>query len=296
MPPHFRKRDESIEAGFRRIAVAEIEAAIAVIDASGRTDAEKVHKVRRRMKALRGLLRLVKPGFDRFKKENRLFRDIGRSFSSMRDARVMLDTFDKIAERADGQPLRAGFHAVRQRLQAACDAQRDVAGLLAGARKALVKARNRAEKWDLAAQGWPAIAAGLARTYDHARAAMRETMTSGDAVASHEWRKSVKYHGQQAKLLRKMKPDKLKADAKTSSRLADLLGERHDIDLFLDHMAAAPAHFGDIVTVTQVAALARLRIARLERQAQHLGARFFADKPGKVADRWGGWWKDWRDD
>jgi len=294
MAPHFRRHDESVEAGFRRIAVAEIEAAIAIIDASGPADADKVHKVRRQMKALRGLLRLMRPGFARFRKENRIFRDIARSFSGMRDARVMLDTFDKITARPDGQPLRAGFQAVRERLLAARDAHGDAASLLANARRALVKARDRAQGWALSEGGWALLAEGLERTYDHARTAMRETMASGDAEAGHEWRKSVKYHGAQAQLLRRMKPGRLKADMKASARLADLLGERHDIDLFLDHLAATPARFGDIVTVTQLAALARLRIARLERRAERLGEKLFADKPGKLADRWGDWWQDWR--
>ncbi len=68
MTQRFRKKDDSVEAGFRRIALAEIDAAMAIIDARGTTPEDKVHKVRRQLKTLRALLRLVRPCFARFGK------------------------------------------------------------------------------------------------------------------------------------------------------------------------------------------------------------------------------------
>jgi hypothetical protein len=59
-------------------------------------------------------------------------------------------------------------------------------------------------------------------------------------------------------------------------------------------MAQAPARFGDIVTVTQIAGLARLRLARLDRQSRRLGETLLAEKPEKLTGRWGDWWRDWR--
>ena len=291
--PHFRRKDESVEAGFRRIAVAEIEAAVAILDGD-RSPAEKVHKLRRQLKALRALLRLVRPAFARFEKENRTFRDMARALSRTRDARVMLDTFDAVTQRGDGQPLPRSFKTVRAGLAAACQSPGDEAAQFAGARAALIEALDRVRHWSLSEHGWAAIAAGLARTYGDARDAMRAALDSGDAAAAHEWRKGVKYHGAQARLLRKMRSGALDADTKASSRLADLLGERHDIDMFLDAMAHAPARFGGIATVTQLAGLARLRRARIDRRAERLGERLFAQKPGRLAGRWQGWWTDWR--
>lgn len=293
MTQHFRRKDESVEAGFRRIAVEEIEAAIAIIDGD-RPLEDKVHKVRRQMKALRSLLRLVRPAFARYRKENRGFRDMGLRLSAMRDAKVMLDTFDVITRRPDGRPPSRGFQAVRDRLAAACAVHADMQALLAGVRGDLIQARKRAESWSLSDKGWDALSKGLKQTYGRARRAMRHALASGDAQASHEWRKGVKYLGGQARLLKRMNPKALKADEKAASRLGDLLGERHDIDVFLDLLAHAPARFGDIVTLTQIAALARLRLARLDRQAERVGEVLFARKPGKLVDQWRGWWKDWR--
>ncbi|MBO9576646.1 MAG: CHAD domain-containing protein [Sphingobium sp.] len=292
--PRFRKKDKSVEAGFRRIAIEEVEAALSIIAAPDLTPAEKIHKIRRQTKAVRALLHLVRGSFDRFRKENRAFRDIARALSGSRDAKVMLDTFDAITHRPGGLPR--GLAAARARLLSACGDPADADALLAKAQAQLQAARERAKQWSLSRDGWSALSDGLERTYDHARETMRAAIMTGDAEASHEWRKGVKHLGGQARLLRRMKPDRLKADIKAATRLGDLLGARHDIDLLLDTMAQAPARFGDIVTVTQIAGLARLRLARLDRQSQRLGETLLAEKPEKRAERWGDWWKDWRND
>ncbi|MBO9576856.1 MAG: CHAD domain-containing protein [Sphingobium sp.] len=291
----FRKKDKSVEAGFRRIAVEEIDVALAMIAARGRSLAEKIHKVRRQTKAVRALLHLVRGSFGPFRRENRAFRDIARALSGSRDARVMLDTFDAITRRPDGR-LPRGLMAARERLLSACGDPADAEALLAAAHADLLSARERVRTWSLADDGWAALSHGFEHSYRHARETMRAAIMTGDAKASHEWRKGVKYLGGQARLLRRMKPGRLKADIKVATRLGDLLGARHDIDLFLDTMAQAPARFGDIVTITQIAALARLRLVRLDRQSRRLGETLLAEKPAKLAERWGDWWKDWRDD
>lgn len=293
--PRFRKKDKSVEAGFRRIAVEEIDVALAILAARDPSPAEKIHKVRRQTKAVRALLHLVRGSFGPFRRENRAFRDIARAMSGSRDAKVMLDTFDAITRRPDGR-LPRGLMAARERLLSACGDPADAEALLAAAHPALLSARERARTWSLADDGWAALSRGLERTYGHARETMRAAIMTGDAEASHEWRKGIKYLGGQARLLRRMRPDRLNADVRTATRLGDLLGARHDIDLFLDSMAKAPTRFGDIVTVTQIAGLARLRLARLDRQSRRLGEALLAEKPERLAERWGGYWKDWRDD
>jgi len=293
--PRFRKKDKSVEAGFRRIAIEEIDVALAVLAVRDPSPAEKIHKVRRQTKAVRALLHLVRGSFRPFRRENHAFRDIARALSGSRDAKVMLDTFDAITHRPDGGSPR-GLMAARERLLSACGDPADAEALLAAALAALLSARERARTWSLADDGWAALSQGLERTYGHARKAMGAALMTGDAEASHEWRKAVKYLGGQARLLRRMKPDRVNADIKAATRLGDLLGARHDIDLFLDNMARAPARFGDIVTVTQIAGLARLRLARLDRQSRRLGETLLAEKPEKRAERWGGYWKDWQDD
>ncbi|MBO9575930.1 MAG: CHAD domain-containing protein [Sphingobium sp.] len=294
MAPRFRKKDESVEAGFRRIALAEIDETLAIIDDRGRTETDKVHKVRRQIKALRALLRLVRPAFGRFRKENRKFRDMARALAHLRDAKVMLDTFDAITGTQKGRVLSRGLLTVRERLGTDRGAQADLRQLLEKTRNRLVKARGRAEKWTLDGGGWQVIGKGLSRTYDHARDAMDETLESHDAEASHEWRKGVKYHGAQMRLLRKMKPLSLRKREKVAARLGDVLGARHDIDMFLDTVAQAPARYGDVITVTQLAGLARLHSARLDRRARRLGQALFEDKAEKLARDWGAWWEEWQ--
>jgi hypothetical protein len=56
----FRHDDESVEAGLRRIAAEQLTKALASLDADALH--EGVHDARKRVKKLRGLLRLVRPG------------------------------------------------------------------------------------------------------------------------------------------------------------------------------------------------------------------------------------------
>jgi hypothetical protein len=296
MAPRFRKADDSVEAAVRRIAAAQIDAAIAIIDDSQRTLEKKVHKVRRRLKALRALLRLVKERFTEFRAENRAFRDLGRALSGARDAHVMLETFDAISRRGDARPLPPGFVAARARLVAACAADEDMAGKLAQVRGELVAARHRIRHWSLAGHGWHALAPGLRKTYGEARRAMARARRTGKADASHEWRKGVKYHGDQLRLLRKLRPEALGSRILAAAQLAGLLGDRHDIDMFLERLGQAPAHFGDIVTVTELAGLARLHAARIDRHTRRLGESLFGARPRALDRHFGEMWQGWRDE
>src|SRR3954468_3779501 len=76
---------------------------------------EAVHDARKRLKKTRALLRLARPAMraDAFRAYNRELRDQGRALSGARDADVLVETVDALAEHNTRRVKRAHFMAVR---------------------------------------------------------------------------------------------------------------------------------------------------------------------------------------
>lgn len=289
MPFRFTGADGTVEAGMRRIACEQIDKALAAIrTADDPAAGEAVHAVRRRLKAVRALLRLVRPAFAGFEAENAALRDIGRLLAPARDSRILADTLDDLAARAD-PPLDAQAIA-RLRRRLTRPAPPDQA--LPECEAALVATRVRAVGWSLSADGWDALGDGFAATLRAARRAMRESGGSGDPHASHEWRKQVKYHWQHMRLLREVARKPAARRIALATRLSDRLGDRHDLDLFVEMLAAGRSRASD-EAADRLTALAQQRIARLESKARDIGEELFDTKPGKLAARWSRHWTDW---
>jgi hypothetical protein len=295
MTPRFRRTDRSVEAAVRRIACAKIDAALAAATDPALSPGRKVHKLRQQCKALRGLVRLVRPAFDGFDLADREFRDISRSVSGARDAAVLIATVEALATEPEAMPTRVDLTAIRLALHARLDSDTVIAERLGACAHRLVEAHGHAAHWEMTGKGWDVIGPGFERTYRDARDAMRETAAGGDPQASHNWRKQVKYHAAHVRLLMALRPHFLHPRYSQLNKLGVQLGEAHDMEMLLDALAASPRRFGGIVSVTALAGLARRRKARLDRKALRLGETLFAEKPRVLVARWGGWWRAWKD-
>ena len=93
-------REESLAENASRLARTRLDrilgALAAIADAPPTPDA--VHESRRDLKKLRALLRLARAslGGEIYRRENAAYRDAGRVLSAVRDAGVLLHTFDKL--------------------------------------------------------------------------------------------------------------------------------------------------------------------------------------------------------
>src|SRR5688572_28848189 len=97
--------NEPPAAGARRVAAEQLEDAVGQLQ-NGMSDdpVTAVHEARKDLKKTRALLRLTRSGLPKstYRSENRALRDAGRSLSGTRDADVMIQTVDKLAERFSG--------------------------------------------------------------------------------------------------------------------------------------------------------------------------------------------------
>jgi len=290
MAYRFARDDASVEQSLRRIASEQIEWAIRTIDAGATGPDDPVHEVRKSCKKIRGLLRLVRPAFASYADENAAFRDLARIVSGLRDATVLTDSYDTVMAAYGDEVDRRALSPIRRRLtlmRKAQAAEHDVAALLAQCHDRLAQAGERARAWRLDGDGFIAIGGGLEQTYRRARKAMRKAERTPTPEHFHDWRKRCKYHWYHARLLQPIWPGPMKAHIACAHELGDLLGEHHDLMVFLDALAAQASKFDDDARIEVMAGLVRSRQSVLATRAFALGARLLAEPPSALASSWG---------
>ena len=234
---------------------------------------EAIHDARKRIKKTRALLRLARPGLKpaEYRRRNRALRDTGRGMSANRDADVLVETVELLAERFVGQYPKTFFAGVKQPLAAHARALRREADAAAHANVLTGLAQD---SWPLAALDPEAIAGSLERTYARGRAAFATADREPTAGNLHEWRKRVKDLWYQQRLLEDTWPGVMKAQAKEAKTLSKLLGEDHDLAVLSEHVADDQLH--DMID---------LRRAELLEQSRALGRRIYAERPKAFARR-----------
>lgn len=292
------RRQKSVQKSVRKIALEQIDKAIGEIMDQELDRHETVHQVRKRCKKLRGLIRLVRPHFDDYQRENEFFRDAARNLSCVRDAQSILECFDDLIEHFQDQVDQETFAPIReefaQRRQKITD---DKVGLENELDEFLAKmreARPRAAQWKIDDDGFSAVEGGLAKTYRRGRKALRNAHENGGTENFHEWRKRVKYHWYHARLLRRIWPDMLKMWRKATDELSDLLGADHDLAVFRQTLSSDPDRFGRESDRQVLIGLIDRRRAELQATARPLGERVFAEKSKQLVSRFVLYWETWK--
>ena len=291
------EHDESPEDGFRRIAREQVGKAIDTIESDDAGEHAAVHEVRKRCKKVRGLARLVRPGFPGYDDANAWFRETARELSDLRDATTLLETLDALTERLDGVLAPDAFDDVRRTLferRESVVAEQGLEDRLDHARERLREGSDRIGDWRLDETAVDAVADGLAKTYGRARAAMDAAYDDPEPDRFHEWRKRVKYHRYHARLLRRLWPPVLEPWRDETKHLSDLLGDEHDLTVLRRTLAAEPERFEDAEHVPVLRSLAAMRRQELRDAARPLGRRLFAEKPKHHARRHERLWRTWR--
>lgn len=273
--------DEDVRAGIRRCAQEQLDRAIRELSERITEDpVDAVHTARKAVKKERSLLRLARGAMrpHQRRRENRALRAAARGLSTARDAEVMLATLDEISARYAGQLPDATFQEVRDELeQARDDERRRLVGsaLDTQAVQELGGVRLRIEDLELRGGGWRSLEPGLARSYRDGRRAIARARKRPSAETLHALRKRVKDLWYQERLLAPAGGPAVAGHAQDAHRLADLLGDDHDLAVLRQALAQgrvrAPA---DLDALT---ALIDHRRSELQREALQLGARVYAE-------------------
>lgn len=248
--------------------------------------AERVHELRKNVKKARALLRLVRPAFDDFARENAALRDAARLIAPLRDVDVLLTTFDKVASQVSVPP--EPLEALRARIAAARDGSPDAEALLAAHTAAIADINRRARRWKISGSDFDALAPGLERSWAAARKTMQHALASPSPEALHNWRKRVKDHWYHARLLAPVWPEMMSTHVALAETLGETLGDARDLAALADALAADTGG-------QEIRSEALRQEDALLADARALGTRFFGEPASGLARRWRTWWDIWRD-
>jgi CHAD domain-containing protein len=294
------RKTEAGTHGIRRIVRKEIGKALEAIAAAGPLPDDSVHEARKRLKKARAGLRLLRAalGSKLYHEENETLRDAGRPLTDVRDAKVLIDTLDQLAQRFENDVRSDAVERVRQWL---LEHQRDVRGRvlaseepLRSVRDSLEAAKERARYWKLDRGGWSVLGNGLERVYRSARDSLHAVQEDPNVENLHEWRKQTKYFRHQLEMLARLWPTVMDQLADQLHTLGDELGKDHDLAVFRHKLHDEFAQLPDRAPVDMLLPLIDRRRARLQRCARELGCRLFDEPPSSLVNRLHECWRVWR--
>lgn len=283
------RRRESVAEGWRRLLQAHVARLRDCVLAEPLT-AKQVHQARQRLKQIRALLRLLRGHLpSQVRDEGREWcRRLAGSLASSRDATVLADTLQRLAECSPEAELDpAKWHC---RLLPAPDGEHISPQPDLEALDKLCEWASQAPLWPLPKAGWRLLAPGLRRTYRAGRRAFRLARDSGQDEDFHEWRKRVKDRWYQLAFLRRMRGGLVRSQLASLRRLAKKLGREHDLTMLVDRL-------GTLELTSEVEALIQLaRQAQqpLRRRALRLGAKLYRTAPRQALAELHVCWRRWR--
>jgi len=288
-----RPRDPAAEV--RKVAQQGFDKAIEALNVPPAERGEGVHQARKRFKELRALLRLVrKPLGDEFQRENHHLRDLGRQLAESRDATAMLESWDALAARFPEPFAETTFRQARRRLRARAEhAESGVAEIDTRIAKVIDELKGgqaRIDSWPLQAKGFDLLAGGIKRTYADGCAELARVRLDLSDEQLHQWRKRVKDHWYQTRLLAPSWPKLMQLRSDSLKKLADLLGDDHDLAVMRQLMQQQPELFGDEAMQERLGNLIAERRSELQSAALKLGGELYAEAPAELVARWRRYW------
>lgn len=287
MPFAFADKDLSVAKAVRKLARQRMEASLALLEQTERPRAEVIRELRKNIKKTRALLRLVRPGFKHYGRENDALRQASRLISDLRDGDALAEAFQRI-EALTFLPARQSAElraAVVQPQIALADAQ--IAERMDEHRSAIAAIAERIRGWKVDTDGFDALAPGLERTWVAAQKAMDTAQSNPTADALHDWRKRTKDHWYHARLLAPIWPEVMAQHVACADALGERLGEARDLAFLMRALSR-------VTGAEEFCQFAAGEEARLLADARFLGARFFDEPAVGLSRRWRGWWMVWR--
>ncbi|MEC4984394.1 MAG: CHAD domain-containing protein [Oscillatoria sp. PMC 1068.18] len=312
MSYEFLAEDRAIATGIKRIAAEELESAIALLSAGATAPIAKlkgetkddpneaVHDSRKSLKKLRAVLRLLRTeiGEERYQQENVCFRDAGRELSDVRDAQVLIETFDKLIDYFHNYLVPEAFQEIRQHLVTNYEtvstqilAQENTTQKVAAI---LTKAKNRVPNWEIENNNWSALSGGLKKIYKRGSSAHELINTEPSIENFHEWRKQVKYLWYHLRILTPIWSNLIAELSSELKLLSDYLGDDHDLAILREYFLTNSSQFGNRQDLDILLSLLNRRRPQLQLHAQNLGARIYAEKPDDFVERIGKYWQIWQ--
>lgn len=291
--------EEAPSDSLRRIAAEQIEGAIAQLQRKDDLN-DGIHEARKHFKRIRALLRLARGALlaETYVSENRFFRDLGRQLSPVRDSAVYIETLDLIRNRYHAQLTDEPFLRLRERMvsehravlnEFTRDMQRQESLF-----HTLQGAQPRANDWKFYEGEFSLFRGGLRRIYGRGRAEKAAAFAQPSTERFHAWRKRVKYLWHHLQLLQPLWPAQIRVLVRDCDRLADRLGEEHDLAVLLETSVVRAMMDTDSQSANQLFTVVSRERERLRRAAIPLAQRIYVESASRFVDRIEGYWLAYR--
>jgi CHAD domain-containing protein len=280
------KPRKSIRRELKRIAREELGRAAERLLQDHRDD-DDVHECRKSVKKVEALAKLLDQiGFAPPRNDVKRLRAARRTLSNLRDADVVIETFDHLRSRlAHRIPEHTSaiirMHLRRRKAEITRRAQAR-AGRLTRAGKKLRNIRRSAKQWSAPSIDVSELPQVLRRSFRASRKAMRRAQTRGRAPDFHDWRKRVKNLWYQLRLAERLVSG-LSTQLAEFRELETALGEEHNLvvlrtkltrDRGLRHIRSETNRLRAMSTALQ---------EELRRSALVLGTRLHKSSPKEFA-------------
>jgi CHAD domain-containing protein len=249
---------------------------------------EAIHSARKKLKSAHANLRVLRDAVaaKTYARENAALRDAARPLSGVRDAKVKIDTLDKLLERSANPSQRALLAKLRVRLRRRLLSERSgikAAGQAKRSAEALEAAWRRIDRWQIPRKRPAALRRGVQRVYRGARKALKQVEAEGTSESLHELRKQVKYlRG----AMDAFQPDDVPALARIAKRadaVARELGNARDLFMLQEEVSAMHPRLSR--SSRSLFSEIAVRRSRLESRALKRGKKLFRKKPQAFAQR-----------
>lgn len=228
------KLKEDLRDGVRRIAVEQIEKALAAPHAKG-DRVVWVHDTRKALKRTRALLRAVRDGLgnESWREENAALRQIAANLSGLRDRDVVRQTIADLGAGGDAELADAlawlEAKLTKEHGPRGPASEAAAAITVAEAIEALEAARDRLSRLDVEGELPDVLALGFARCQRVARKALASLTLDPSEENVHELRKSVQIYQRLHALAQAVWPEAHAVRVETARACAQKLGQAQDL-------------------------------------------------------------------
>ena len=290
--------DRPLGEEVRRIFSEEIGKSVAILEETDEQRLGGLHDTRKRLKKLRGLVRLIRPGDADFsRRENVRLRDVARTLSAARDATALVETVDRFRADFPDDFDQAMLARVRRKLvrrrtrvvRAGSGLLEPVSAAIASLREAEADA-SRLQLPEAPDSVAEILSRGVAANVKRARRALKKARRDGAVEDFHELRKATKHYWFDIGLLRQAWPRALAGHRAEANRLGDLLGELNDIAVIRALSRSSPSDIGPGDDIAHFLRLLKHKEAALQAESLSAARALYALKPATVAllveERW----------
>jgi CHAD domain-containing protein len=283
--------DEALPQGLARVVLSQLDSAVHHLAALEGDPAEAVHETRKAIKRTRTTLRLLRRALGKatFTQENACLREVSQRLMASREAETLVEVTKRLAKHVAGSPYAEAVAPVHRAFKHRASKQplseetlRQVIGSLQELRGRLESRLLDLSRSDIIAS----LRSGVRRIARRGKRAYEQAYTSPTDDNFHTWRKRVKDLYYASCLLHLSRPNKLGPIIDTLDKLADDLGDEHDLGMLSTVMHDDPQAAGGAVAVALLLQLVARRRAELRHSLRPSGRKLYRQGARRMARSW----------